>query len=80
MKLCRSLLALSLFITGFHIQASPLELQKQFIDLMVNTHQFDRKVIESTLAKANKNQAILNGGNGSDICGRQGKPQSVEQK
>jgi membrane-bound lytic murein transglycosylase B len=59
MKLFRSFLTLGLFITGFSIQASPLELQKQFVDLMVDTHQFDRQMIESTLAKANKNEAIL---------------------
>ncbi len=59
MKLFRSFLALGLCISGFNIQASPVELQKQFIDLMVDKHQFDRKVIESTLAKANKNKAIL---------------------
>ena len=59
MKLYRSLLALGLCISGFNIQASPIELQQQFIDLMVDKHQFDRKVIESTLAKANKNETIL---------------------
>ncbi|MFT6988316.1 MAG: membrane-bound lytic murein transglycosylase B [Paraglaciecola sp.] len=41
------------------MQASPEELQKQFIDLMVDKHQFTREVIESTLAKANKNETIL---------------------
>jgi membrane-bound lytic murein transglycosylase B len=42
-----------------YIQASPLELQKQFVDLMVDKHQFDRKVVESTLQKATKNEAVL---------------------
>jgi membrane-bound lytic murein transglycosylase B len=59
MKLFSSFLALSLCISSFNIQASPEKLQKQFVDLMVDKHQFDRKVIESTLAKANKNQTIL---------------------
>lgn len=59
MKLFKSFLALGLCISGFNIQASPAELQQQFVDLMVNKHQFDRQVIESTLAKANKNEAIL---------------------
>ena len=59
MKLFRSFLALSICISGFSIQASPIELQKQFIDLMVDKHQFDRTVIESTLAKSSKNEAIL---------------------
>ena len=59
MKLFRAFLAVGLCISGFSIQASPLELQKQFIDLMVDKHHFDRKVIESTLAKANKNEVIL---------------------
>lgn len=59
MKLISSLLAIGLCLTGFNIQASPVELEKQFVDLMVDKHQFDRSVIESTLAKANKNEAIL---------------------
>jgi membrane-bound lytic murein transglycosylase B len=59
MKLFRSFLALGLCISGFSIQASPIELQQQFIDLMVEKHQFDRKVIETTLAKSTKNEAIL---------------------
>ncbi|MFT5837539.1 MAG: membrane-bound lytic murein transglycosylase B [Flavobacteriales bacterium] len=59
MKLFRPFLALGLCISGFSIQASPVELQKQFIDLMVNKHQFSREVVETTLAKANKNQTIL---------------------
>jgi membrane-bound lytic murein transglycosylase B len=59
MKLFKSFLALSLCISGFSIQASPVELQKQFIDLMVDEHQFDRKEIEATLAKATKNDSIL---------------------
>jgi membrane-bound lytic murein transglycosylase B len=45
--------------TGFSLHASSVELQKQFVDLMVDKHQFSREVIESTLAKANKNEAIL---------------------
>lgn len=59
MKLFRSFLAAGLCISGFSIQASPVDLQKQFIDLMVDKHQFDRSIIASTLAKANKNEAIL---------------------
>jgi membrane-bound lytic murein transglycosylase B len=59
MKLFKSFLVLGLCITGFSVQASPLELQKQFIDLMVDKHQFNREMVESTLAKANKNDAIL---------------------
>ena len=43
MKLFKSFLALGLCVSGFSIQATPLELQNQFIDLMVNEHQFDRK-------------------------------------
>jgi membrane-bound lytic murein transglycosylase B len=59
MQLFRSFLALGLVISSFSIQASPAELQKQFIDLMVDKHQFSREVIETTLAKANKSEAIL---------------------
>jgi membrane-bound lytic murein transglycosylase B len=59
MNLFRACLALIFCITGFGIHASPEELQKEFIDLMVNKHQFDRKTIETTLAKANKNETIL---------------------
>ena len=59
MKLFSKFLILGLYFTGFSIQASPAELQKQFIDLMVDKHQFDRKMIGSTLANANKNEAIL---------------------
>ncbi|WP_339721547.1 lytic murein transglycosylase B [uncultured Paraglaciecola sp.] len=59
MQLFRSFLVLSLCISGFSAHATPLGLQQQFIDLMVEKHQFDREVIESTLAKANKNEAIL---------------------
>lgn len=59
MKLFRPFLALGLCISGFSIQASPVELQKQFIDLMVDKHQFSRQVVEATLAKANKNENIL---------------------
>ena len=59
MKLFKSFLVLGLCITGFSVQASPLELQKQFIDLMVDKHQFNREIVESTLAKSNKNDAIL---------------------
>jgi membrane-bound lytic murein transglycosylase B len=59
MKLFISFLTLGLCLSSFNIQASPLELQKQFIDLMVDRHQFSREVIESTLAKATKNEAIL---------------------
>jgi len=59
MKLFRSFLALGLCLSGFSIQASPIELQKQFVDLMVEKHQFERSEIESTLAKANKNETIL---------------------
>jgi membrane-bound lytic murein transglycosylase B len=59
MKLFKSFLALGLYVTSLNIQASPLELQKQFIDMMVDKHQFEREVVESTLKKAIKNEAIL---------------------
>jgi len=59
MKLFRSFLVFGLLILSFNIQASPEELQQQFIDLMVNEHQFDRKAVETTLAKASKKEAIL---------------------
>jgi membrane-bound lytic murein transglycosylase B len=59
MKLFKSFFVLSLCISSVSIHASPQELQKQFVDLMVDTHHFDRQVIESTLEKATKNQAIL---------------------
>jgi membrane-bound lytic murein transglycosylase B len=52
-----SVLCLSLF--SINIFASPADLQKEFVDLMVDKHQFDRQVIENTLAKANKNEKIL---------------------
>ncbi|PKG99055.1 lytic murein transglycosylase B [Paraglaciecola sp. MB-3u-78] len=59
MKLFKSFFVLGLCISSVSIHASPLDLQKQFVDLMVDTHHFDRKVVESTLQKATKNQAIL---------------------
>ena len=59
MMLFKSFLVLGLCISSLYIQASPLELQKQFVDLMVDKHQFDRKVVESTLQKATKNEAVL---------------------
>jgi membrane-bound lytic murein transglycosylase B len=59
MKLFKSFLVIGLCISGFNIHASPSELRKQFIDLMVDKHQFDRKVIESTLEKATKNETVL---------------------
>ena len=59
MTLFKNILVLCLCITSLSIQASPLELQKKFIDLMVDKYQFDRKVVESTLQKAIKNEAIL---------------------
>jgi membrane-bound lytic murein transglycosylase B len=59
MMLFKSFLILGLCISSLYIQASPLELQKQFVDLMVDKHQFDRKVVESTLQKATKNEAVL---------------------
>jgi membrane-bound lytic murein transglycosylase B len=59
MKLFKLFLALGLCISGFSIQASPSELQKHFIDLMVDKHQFDRKMVKSTLEKATKNDTIL---------------------
>lgn len=59
MKLFKSFLALGLCVSGFSIQATPLELQNQFIDLMVNKHQFDREMVTVTLAKAAKNDVIL---------------------
>jgi membrane-bound lytic murein transglycosylase B len=59
MKLFKSFFVLGLCITSVNIHANPQELQKQFVDLMVDTHYFDRQVIESTLEKATKNQAIL---------------------
>ncbi|MEP1449211.1 MAG: lytic murein transglycosylase B [Paraglaciecola sp.] len=59
MHLFRAVLLLSLFLTGNAVHATPSELQQQFVDLMVEKHQFNRDVIESTLAKANKNPRIL---------------------
>ena len=59
MKLFSQFLALGLCLSGLNIQASPVELQNQFIDLMVNKHQFDRNMIVTTLAEANKNETIL---------------------
>ena len=59
MQLYPFVLAVGLFISSLSIHASPVELQKQFVDLMVKEHQFSREEVESTLAKANKNQAIL---------------------
>ncbi|MFT5924032.1 MAG: membrane-bound lytic murein transglycosylase B [Paraglaciecola sp.] len=59
MKFFKSFLVLGLCITSVNIHASPLELQKQFVDSMVEKHQFDRQVIESTLEKATKNETIL---------------------
>ena len=48
-----------LSMSGFGVWASPIQLQKQFVDLMVNKHQFNRSEVEATLAQANKNEAIL---------------------
>jgi len=59
MKLFKSFLVLGLCISSSNIQASPRELQEQFVDMMVDEHQFDRKVVESTLQKATKNEAVL---------------------
>jgi membrane-bound lytic murein transglycosylase B len=59
MKFFKSFLVLGLCITSVNIHASPLELQKQFVDSMVEKHQFDRQVIESTLEKATKNETVL---------------------
>lgn len=59
MKLIKSFLALGLYLTCFGIKASPEVLKQQFVDLMVDKHQFERTVIESTLDKASKNQVIL---------------------
>lgn len=58
MKVFKTLLVVSL-LCCFGLHASPEKLQQQFIDLMVNEHQFSRAEIESTLAKSNVNQAIL---------------------
>ena len=59
MKLIKSFLVLSVCLICSAIKASPQELQKQFVDMMVDKHQFERTVIETTLAKASKNQAVL---------------------
>jgi membrane-bound lytic murein transglycosylase B len=59
MKVFKSFFILGLCISSVNIHATPLELQKQFVDLMVDTHHFDRQMIESTLEKATKNEAIL---------------------
>jgi membrane-bound lytic murein transglycosylase B len=59
MTFFKSFLVLGLCISSLNIQASPLELQKQFVDMMVDKHQFDRKMVESRLQKATKNEAIL---------------------
>ena len=58
MKVFKTLLVVSL-LCCFGLHASPEKLQQQFIDIMVNEHQFSRAEIESTLAKSNVNQAIL---------------------
>jgi membrane-bound lytic murein transglycosylase B len=55
-KLIKFFLTLSVCFT---VKASPEDLQQQFIDLMVDKHQFERSVISSTLAKASKNEVIL---------------------
>ena len=59
MKLFKLFLVLGLCISSVNIHATPLELQKQFVDLMVDIHHFDRQMIESTLEKATKNEVIL---------------------
>jgi len=59
MKLFKSFFILGLCISSVNIHATPLELQKQFVDLMVDIHHFDRQMIESTLEKATKNEVIL---------------------
>ncbi|MFT6344531.1 MAG: membrane-bound lytic murein transglycosylase B [Paraglaciecola sp.] len=59
MKLIKSFIVLVFCLTCHGIKASPEELRQEFIDLMVNEHQFKRTVIESTLAKANKNEVVL---------------------
>ncbi|MGJ8681518.1 lytic murein transglycosylase B [Paraglaciecola sp.] len=41
------------------LSASPLELEKKFIDTMVNKHKFDRSFIQGTLAKATTNPKVL---------------------
>jgi membrane-bound lytic murein transglycosylase B len=40
--------------------ATPAKWQQEFVDLMVTKHQFERTDVENTLARATKNQDILN--------------------
>jgi membrane-bound lytic murein transglycosylase B len=62
MKLLKLVSILFLFSLTSNIYAatpSPLELEKQFIDTMVNKHKFDRSFVEKTLKQSNKNAKIL---------------------
>lgn len=60
MKLLRSILGCGLILLGVSSHASsPTELQSEFIERMVNEHQFDRQTVLDTLAKAQKNETIL---------------------
>ena len=59
MKILLSICALTMLLTTLTATASLQSLQKEFVDLMVDTHQFDRTFIEKSLAKATKNEKIL---------------------
>ncbi|MEP1384589.1 MAG: lytic murein transglycosylase B [Paraglaciecola sp.] len=52
------LLLISLFIS-FHALSSPETLQQEFINKMVEKHNFKRATVEASLAKAVKNEKIL---------------------
>lgn len=59
MKWIKSFLILGLCLICFTVKASPEELQQRFIKMMVEKHQFEQTMIEATLAKASKNEDIL---------------------
>jgi len=58
-KWIKSFLILGLCLICFTVKASPEELQQRFIKMMVEKHQFEQTMIEATLAKASKNEDIL---------------------
>lgn len=58
MKNLIPLLLISLF-TSFHALSSPETLQQEFINNMVDKHNFERSTVEAALAKAVKNDKIL---------------------
>lgn len=59
MDFLKQIVVLSLIVASGITAASPTKLQKEFVDLMVAKHQFERTEVENILARASKNDDIL---------------------